>query len=523
MERASPNLKLNEWYMDDGLLVATEVDPLLKAYTKLVQEGPNHGLFLNNGKCHLWSTAQNVQWEGFPEDIVRDGQDGMEVLGSGIGYAGIAKKMAAKRVAKVKDIMDNLPSLHDSVMQYHLLRDCVGYPKFNFTLRTTNPSFITEEIQSFDHNIKTALSDLFGNYILSPADYTRVSLPIKLSGFGFVFASVEAPSAYLGSVSQSSELQCNILSHLNEAATYKRLQQHKISHLYSRLCDNNAIQQPPELRKFLKSDKPQNFLSSLVTQARFNLLLNSTENNVEKRLIKACTLPSSGAWLDHHSSNNREYMSSMEWTIAAKFRLGAPLFSHQVQCPHCVDGSLDVFGRHASFCPGSNDCANRHNAIRECLISLALQAQLVVDKEPTHLLLDGSSQRPADIFLPSHENGQPLAIDVSGVDLLDPHSGGSNDSKELLATREASKHQKYDGQCATVGITFKTFIFGSLGGFGEEATVFIKELGRRVARVNATLASDEIAKIRRLLSHIIQQRQANACIRRGETADVLVY
>ena len=99
----------------------------------------------------------------------------------------------------------------------------------------------------------------------------------------------------------------------------------------------------------------------------------------------------------------------------------------------------------------------------------------------------------------------------------------SNDSKELLATREASKHQKYDGQCATVGITFKTFIFGSLGGFGEEATVFIKELGRRVARVNATLASDEIAKIRRLLSHIIQQRQANACIRRGKTADVLVY
>ena len=508
--------------MDDGVLVSTDPEALRLAFDAMCTIGPQLGLHANPSKCKLWTSKVGHKWEGFPQDVEIMEGDGLKVLGSAVGGQESATLIVGNRVKRVEELVALLPCLENSVMQYHLLRDCLGYPKVNFAFRTTDPATIPLCVASFDAVIRSACKGLFGNHVLTNTDISRLGLPIKFGGFGIIFARDEAPSAYLGSLCSSAGLQSEILSHLCSGSGFKRLSKVKSAKLLRSFCESHSVKDPPELEEILKASKPQNMLSSLAAKARARDLLAAC-NPLEKRQLEACALPSSGAWLDHHSYNPRDYMSSLEWLVAAKFRLGVPIFTSQVQCPECAAGVLDVFGRHATFCQGSNDCVGRHDAVKEELLSLMAGAQFSVDKETQHLLLDGNEQRPADVYVSAYTDGYPLAVDVTGVDVLCPSLSVDLGVLEILERKGDEKHHKYEAQCAAVGIGFKAFVFGSLGGFGTEASTMIKTLGKRIARVKMCLGSKEIAFIRRRLASIVQRRQASACIRRGEGAGVLIF
>ena len=216
-------------------------------------------------------------------------------------------------------------------------------------------------------------------------------------------------------------------------------------------------------------------------------------------------------------------MSSLEWLVSAKFRLGAPIYSEPAACPSCSSGALDVYGRHASFCAGGGDLTARHNGVRDLVGRLAKEAQLSVETEKPHMLLDGSRQKPADVFFTSWTDGTPLAVDVTGVDVLAPLPSGYTSVMDFVEARADAKRVKYKAQCDAVGVAFRPFVFGSVGGFGVDAVVVIKELGRRIARAKGSKASEEIAVVRKKLSMTIQRHQAGAFIKRGSELGVLVY
>ena len=71
-----------------------------------------------------------------------------------------------------------------------------------------------------------------------------------------------------------------------------------------------------------------------------------------------------------------------------------------------------VFGHHAVVCDCSGDRIKRHNAIRDCLFDSCVAACWAPVKE-TPFLLAGSSERPADIFIPNFSHGKGLVIDTA--------------------------------------------------------------------------------------------------------------
>jgi len=64
-----------------------------------------------------------------------------------------------------------------------------------------------------------------------------------------------------------------------------------------------------------------------------------------------------------------------------------------------------------------SDRIPRHNAIRDVVYSAAQSAALCPQKEVPSLIA-GSRSRPADIYLPNLEGGQPAAMDVTVISPL---------------------------------------------------------------------------------------------------------
>ena len=68
-------------------------------------------------------------------------------------------------------------------------------------------------------------------------------------------------------------------------------------------------------------------------------------------------------------------------------------------------------------CGGNGDRILRHDSIRDAVFSAAQSADLAPRKEVPSLI-PGTLSRPADIFLPNWQRGQPAALDVTVISTL---------------------------------------------------------------------------------------------------------
>ena len=115
-----------------------------------------------------------------------------------------------KRVDKIRSILERVRDLQDSQMEATLLRSCLSLPKVVFALRTCPQVHIFHALQTFDHIMLEALSDLAGGPLSNWA-WRKVSLPSSLGGLGIRWVTLHAPAAYISSLDQSSALVTEIL------------------------------------------------------------------------------------------------------------------------------------------------------------------------------------------------------------------------------------------------------------------------------------------------------------------------
>ena len=80
--------------------------------------------------------------------------------------------------------------------------------------------------------------------------------------------------------------------------------------------------------------------------------------------------------------------------------LGIAIFENDFLCPVCEKQVMDVFGHHAVVCDCSGDRIKRHNAIRDCFFDACVAAAWGPVKEKP-FLISGSSEKPADVFIPN--------------------------------------------------------------------------------------------------------------------------
>ena len=176
-------------------------DQLLKAWDIVQEESRKIGLRVNARKCEIW-TADGVDadWlKAFPDEVVRVADEGFELLGAPIGSAKFCQEFVKKRVQRVREVIEKLPVLVNSQMELILLRSCIGFPKFGFTLRSAPPEDIQEATKEFDAMIEKTTEDRFSIQMGTEASL-QWHLPVRYGGVGIPKAQDVSTQAYLGNV-----------------------------------------------------------------------------------------------------------------------------------------------------------------------------------------------------------------------------------------------------------------------------------------------------------------------------------
>ena len=160
--------------------------------------------------------------------------------------------------------------------------------------------------------------------------------------------------------------------------------------------------------------------------------------------------------------------------------MGVQLASDTVDCPFC-SRPADVFGDHALACGGNTERISRHNALRDVIFSAAQAAALSPRREVPFLVPDSLS-RPADVFLPSWQQGRPAALDVTVISPLQSQVilQAASVQGSALSIAEQRKRTVHLVDCQSVGVSFLPLAVESLGGWSHDALRTIKLIGHHL-------------------------------------------
>ena len=99
-------------------------------------------------------------------------------------------------------------------------------------------------------------------------------------------------------------------------------------------------------------------------------------------------------------------------------------------------------------------------------------------------LVPGSASRPADVFLPTWERGQPAALDVTVASTLQNRmvAGAASVLGYAISVARERKMAAHSEACQSVGVSFVPMVVETLGSWDEEAVCTIIAIGRSQGR-----------------------------------------
>ena len=277
-----------------------------------------------------------------------------------------------------------------------------------FALRTCPPEYIANASNVFDSAIRASLSDITG-CPLADWSWDKATLPSSLGGLNLRLASIYAPAAFIGSLVRCQDLISRVLGQTpNES-----------SHLQSTFLAlvHNAAR--PNWHSLEDIDIPltQKALSRASDEATFDHLLASAADTRSKTLVLSTSIPHAGDWINVIASQALGlHVLDREFRGCLQYLLGLPMIEEGHHCPFC-QSPADRFRDYQVGCGGNRDRIHRHDSLRDALFSAAQSAALAPRKEMPSMV-PGSASRPADVFLPTWEGGQPAALDVTVVSTL---------------------------------------------------------------------------------------------------------
>ena len=494
-ERYNISLDLDAWYMDDGTVIGNTAE-VLKFVLALQDLCPSFGLILNLKKCEIWwPSATENSFDDFPEDISRNWTGGSELLG---GYIGTnPNDFVLHRVNSISSTLSSLVKLKDSQLQLLLLRCCAGLPKMMVALRTNDHQEIDNAIQQFDGHILNCLEAIIGCSI-DENTRLRISLSISKGGLGISLARHYALSANLAALTQTQDLQAQLLN--VDAETLTPMISAKLDLFNSTLptVENVLLPQLKEIKKNLQS-----FLYAQVATELYNNLvcnLHLDVQNTSSLNAFLSTSPESGAFLFCIPIKDLKLvMGNIEFQMVLRHYLGLRVYFKHTQCNICLCNTNDPMGSHALRCHGHGNLSKRHDDIKRTLAAIGNECGISTEMETPNLLGDG--RRPGDVYLRQFSAGKDLAVDITCIDAL---IGGLT-VPEVLEAKAREKNQLYLTELNERGIEFKPFVLSLHGVFHKDALDLISVLGARWAGKNDVELS--VAK-----SRIIQR--ISFCLRR---------
>ena len=514
-----PNLELNTWLLDDGILAGVKAD-IIKALQIIIEEGSRRGLRLStlytcpsDPKSRVWCSASTEEVsDPLGLGIPRIQEEGFIHLGSPIGSHKFIEESLSAVVKKVGDIIDKLHLLQDSHFEFVILRSCLSIPKVTYNLRTTPPSAATSKVWiEFDILIRDALSKLLGCN-LAENEWKQAQLPLHLGGLGFRGAPSHSSSAFLGSILRSEELIHQILNLGREggAQNYPLNMEEALAHL------SIMLGEPSVLTFDQVQSESQKSLSYRLDTRNHELFIQSLTSDRSKARLGSLGLPNAGAWLNvvPRKSLGLDFRSQ-EFRACVLYRLGVPLFSAEGPCPACSAPS-DVHGDHAISCGSAGERISQHNLLRDAVYQTAVTANLAPLREE-RAILPGTDARPADVLIPNWGVGpKDMAIDVTVVNPLRLDLAQRSASEPGLGLKTAfnTKWRKYGETCDKEGITFCPFVLDTFGAWDSRAVSETKRLGQALARSTGQLDSEVVSHLFQRLSVLLMRGNALLLINR---------
>ena len=376
-------------------------------------------------------------------------------------------------MVSIQQLLENLHHLNDPHIEYSLLRSCFSLPKFGYSLRTVDTSQHQEVMQTFDTAVRSALEAILGAP-LSPPQWDQASLPISMGGLGLRRAEVHGPGSYLASVGSTAEL-------VEEIRCEEEPSEHKVDKSLEAL--NCQLGDP--LTKEGVRVMTQRQISGLVDTEAASRLKQATSEVRDKARLNCLAREGAGDWLTAIPSKVLGlHLRRREFITAVKYRLGAPIFQEEGECPvpRCKAVN-DVFGDHAISCGYGGERIAKHNHVRDAFYQTAVQASLGPSREPDGLL-PGSDERPADLFIPFWHKGKDAAIDFTVVNPLQAAlvTKVAAEGKAGVLKAHNDKIRKYFTRCEAEGIAFLPIAVDTFGGFHEEGLATLSKLGQQLAR-----------------------------------------
>lgn len=461
--------ELNLWYIDDGILGGNITD-ILHDIDIIKTDGQKIGMKLNESKCELITPDEEVIKTvrlTLPSVNCVKPRDAI-VLGAPVGGSGAINSVLSQKLAEFQRLADRLKRLntHDG---FYLLKNCFSLPKLMYILRCA-PCHSNSLIEQYDITIRKTLQSIL-NVALTDDCWDQAKLPVNLGGLGVLAADDIALPAFIASVIGSAALTLQILptSLAHIAGTNDQ-------HFIHYVKEWQSITHTESLD--MSTDAEQKRWSHPLQVIAAEAVLSAAPNQASRARLIAAAAPSSGAFLHvipMSSIGTRLDDTSMR--IAVALRLGASLCTpHQCICGATVDAS----GTHGLSCRKSAGRIARHTAINGIIKAALTAAETQCRLEPRGLARD-DGKRPDGVTTIPWKEGRCLMWDVTCPDTLAPsYLDKAVTGPGVVATEaELRKRQKYSSINAASYI-FQPIAIETLGAFGNDATDFITELGRRL-------------------------------------------
>jgi hypothetical protein len=490
-----PTLALNAWYLDDGTQGGT-VEELQSVVDILVEEGPARGLHLSTAftsitpKSAVWSPNHPGRGDSDPlqRGIPREEGPGVILLGAPLGSVDFVGEAVKTKVRKIEDITALLPLLQDPHTEFVLLRACLALPKLSFTLRTVDTSGYIGHLQEFDRVTREALTRILG-VPLDGQQWAQAKLPVTMGGMGLRGAEDHAAGAYTASFLASQSLSRELQGRQEEEA------QATLPRGLLRVLTASLGEEEEEVTVDWLAGLSQKAISFKVDEQSNNLLKEqiATRGNVrEVARLASVGLARAGAWLLATPIPALGlHLRPSEFIMAARYRLGCPVYDRDGPCPACLRPS-DRYGDHALNCGFWGERITRHNHLRDHIHDMAAAAALGPVKEG-RFLLPGVDRRPADVLIPNWAGGLDVALDITVVNPLQQQTVAEAAATpgHALSFAYNRKMRGAAEDCQRQGMVFLPIAVESLGGWHEVAAREVKKLA--VAKARQTGQEEEEA------------------------------
>ena len=538
------------WYLDDGSIMG-DGSELMKAWKIVQEEAKKIGMRLNESKCEIWAWegAEEEWMNSFPKEVKRMRENGFELLGAPIGDKTFSEKYAKARVAKIKEVLDRLDILDDPQVEMALLRSCIGFPRFGFTLRSAPPDKIEEAAQEFDAMMREVAEKRF-KIALTKDRERQWHLPIRMGGIGIPKAEdVMAPAYLANSMDALPFVQEMIkgveslddIAGAREAWARMRdvLQEEdgEIEPEFEEAIKEWGIDIPEEnIETFLEDleeagnaipesegGKKQHFLHSLIQLKRLKQWLQSEEKdgdeerseeerNEQRRdmLRKLLVMRGdkavgyAGDWLNvvpcealGTKMARPVFLVALMWWLGAKMWQAEKCEQRTLQGRKC-ESKLDQWGDHAVSCKVGPGVIARHNTVNVVWMLAEKAAGFGVQREQR--VQFGSRKKPADTLVWGWKGKEACAQDWA---VVHPMTKCGLKTKKMdpfgaVTKAEERKRRLEAGMCESAGVDFMPLAMDTFGGFGPSAAEAIEIVADQMRTLKGEEESEKEFKAKRL-------------------------